>query len=276
MTDTRTYIRMHDGMPEHPKIEPLSDAAFRLLVTTWCWCSRQTTDGRIPKKLWLKRGTAIRRKELQDAGLVVEQDEWVIVHDYLEHQRSSEEIQALRERRARAGKLGGEAKAKSVASARGLPDRLLSKNVPSTETDTEIKREPLLVSPLRGDVESLCEHLADRIEKNGSRRPVVREAWRTAARLMLERDGLSTSQVNKIINWCQDDEFWRANILSMPKLREKFDQLRLQAEQRGPRQNGVVLQYAIGPKLDQRTREDLERIGRFERGSQAGEIIGGA
>lgn len=276
MTDTRTYIRMHDGMPEHPKIEPLSDAAFRLLVTTWCWCSRQTTDGRISKKLWRKRGTAMRRKELQDAGLIVEQDEWVLVHDYLEHQRSSEEIQALKEHRARAGKLGGEAKAKRVASAKQVPGDLLSKNVPSTDTYTEIKKEPPLVPPFRGDVESLCEHLADRIEKNGSRRPAATQSWRTAARLMLDRDGLSVSQVHKIIDWCQDDEFWRANILSMPKLREKFDQLRLQAEQRGPRQNGVVLQYAIGPKLDQRTLEDLERIGRFERGSQAGEIIGGA
>lgn len=29
--DDRTYITVHDGMPDHPKIEGLSDAAFRWL-----------------------------------------------------------------------------------------------------------------------------------------------------------------------------------------------------------------------------------------------------
>jgi len=46
---------------------------------------------------------------------------------------------------------------------------------------------------------------------------------------MLDNDGRAESQVMKAIDWCQDDEFWRSNILSMPKLREKYDQLRLQA-----------------------------------------------
>jgi HNH endonuclease len=46
--DERTYITVHDGMPDHPKIDGLSDTAFRLLVTMWCWCSRHKTDGRIP------------------------------------------------------------------------------------------------------------------------------------------------------------------------------------------------------------------------------------
>jgi hypothetical protein len=35
----------------------------------------------------------------------------------------------------------------------------------------------------------------------------------------------------RLIQWAQDDSFWRANILSMPKFRAKYDQLRLQAEQ---------------------------------------------
>jgi hypothetical protein len=31
--DDRTYITVHDGMPDHPKVEGLSDAAFRYLFT---------------------------------------------------------------------------------------------------------------------------------------------------------------------------------------------------------------------------------------------------
>lgn len=84
--------------------------------------------------------------------------------------------------------------------------------------------------PTRVDVEQICRHLADRIEKNGSTRPDIGKKWRTAGRLLLDKDGRTVEQVLRAIDWCQDDEFWRSNILSMPKLREKYDQLRLQAQ----------------------------------------------
>jgi len=78
-------------------------------------------------------------------------------------------------------------------------------------------------------VDRLCAHLADRIEANGSKRPAVTQKWRDAARLLLDRDGRTEQHIRQAIDWCQADEFWRSNILSMPKLREKYDQLRLQA-----------------------------------------------
>lgn len=88
--------------------------------------------------------------------------------------------------------------------------------------------------PDRPDVEQVCRHLADRIEANGSKRPTITKAWRDAARRLIDRDGRSVEQIVRAIDWCQDDDFWRSNILSMPKLREKYDQLRL-AAQRGQR-----------------------------------------
>jgi hypothetical protein len=91
----------------------------------------------------------------------------------------------------------------------------------------EVKEVPAIAS--RPDVDRLCAHLADRIEGNGSRRPSITKRWRDSARLMLDRDGRTEQQVIMAIDWCQGHEFWRANILSMPKLREKYDQLRLQA-----------------------------------------------
>lgn len=82
---------------------------------------------------------------------------------------------------------------------------------------------------LRDDVERLCTFLADRIEGNGSKRPTITKRWRDAARLLLDRDGRTEDQVRRAIDWCQTDEFWRTNILSMPKLREQYDRLRLAA-----------------------------------------------
>lgn len=82
----------------------------------------------------------------------------------------------------------------------------------------------------RPDVEQVCRHLADRIEENGSKRPTVTKAWREAARRLIDRDGRTVEQILRAIDWCQADDFWRANILSMPKLREQYDRLRLAAQ----------------------------------------------
>jgi hypothetical protein len=94
-------------------------------------------------------------------------------------------------------------------------------------TPVPVKDVP--AKPPRDDAERLCEHLANRIADDGTRRPVINAKWRDAARLLIDKDGRTEQQVHDAIDWCQDDEFWRANILSMPKLREKYDQLQKQA-----------------------------------------------
>jgi hypothetical protein len=82
----------------------------------------------------------------------------------------------------------------------------------------------------RDDVESLCQELADLIVANGSRRPAVTKKWRDAARLMLDRDGIPFDMIMGAIRWSQGNDFWKAHILSMPKLRDKYDTMRLQSE----------------------------------------------
>lgn len=80
-------------------------------------------------------------------------------------------------------------------------------------------------------MERVCQHLADRIQSNGAtRRPTVSKKWRDAARLLMDRDERTEAQVHTAIDWCQDHEFWKGVVLSMPKLREKYDQIRLAAQ----------------------------------------------
>jgi hypothetical protein len=81
----------------------------------------------------------------------------------------------------------------------------------------------------RPEIEALCNRLADAIEANGVARPSFGKSWLTAARLLLDKDGYTVEQVEWMIDWATSDEFWRSNILSMPKLREKFPQLKLKA-----------------------------------------------
>ncbi|GAA4928929.1 hypothetical protein GCM10023224_05370 [Streptomonospora halophila] len=84
----------------------------------------------------------------------------------------------------------------------------------------------------RDDAQRLCEHLQERIVANGSKKPTITNDWLNAARLLLDADGRTEEQVHAAIDWCQNDDFWMANIQSMPKLRKQYDTLRLQAQRK--------------------------------------------
>lgn len=96
------------------------------------------------------------------------------------------------------------------------------------DADNDAGRQDL--SPeLVAAIDRLCDHLVQRIVGNGAKAPTVGKKWRDAARLMLTNDRRPEDHIHRAIDWCQNDEFWRANILSMPTLRAKYDQLKLAA-----------------------------------------------
>lgn len=101
--DTRPYITLANEYPRHRKIRGLSDAAFRLHVILMTTANEDRTDGVVlPEDLELKGPGA--KKELLDRGLVEEPSKGVyVLHDYLRHQNSSEEIdERINEKRKRA------------------------------------------------------------------------------------------------------------------------------------------------------------------------------
>jgi hypothetical protein len=54
--------------------------------------------------------------------------------------------------------------------------------------------------------------------------------WVASADRMLRIDKRSPEEATELIRWAQRDEFWKGNILSMNKFREKFVQLALKAK----------------------------------------------
>ncbi len=112
------------------------------------------------------------------------------------------------------------------------PSRVLGKGREGSgrEGNSSSEIADALTDPDRDDVDRLCKHLAERIIGNGSPEPTISKRWRDAARLMLDKEGRTEEQIHSAIDWCQNDGFWKGNILSMPKLREKYDQLRLAAQ----------------------------------------------
>lgn len=85
--------------------------------------------------------------------------------------------------------------------------------------------------PRRDDVDALCDRLREWMIQNGVKAPTITKEWRRQARLMLDRDKRELSKALNLIDWCQQDAFWMANIHSIPTFREKYDKLALRARE---------------------------------------------
>lgn len=58
-----------------------------------------------------------------------------------------------------------------------------------------------------------------------SKNPPDTQKWANDIRLMHERDARPYDDIKRIIEWCQQDNFWQNNILSASKLRKQFGKL---------------------------------------------------
>lgn len=109
--DDSTYILLHSDIDEHPKIEVLSDAAFRAFVSLLGYCHRRRTNGYVPLTRWLKVKPKARAELLKTFPpnknpLAYDHGDQVQIHDYLDWQQSSDEIAAAQAKRAAGGSLG--------------------------------------------------------------------------------------------------------------------------------------------------------------------------
>ncbi|HEX9058575.1 MAG TPA: hypothetical protein VF941_00175 [Clostridia bacterium] len=65
------------------------------------------------------------------------------------------------------------------------------------------------------------------------------QKWAVEIGRMIKLDGRTEDEIRKVMQFSQNDSFWRANILSATKLREKFDMLFLQMNRRRPEVSNV-------------------------------------
>ncbi|MDX3662379.1 hypothetical protein PV646_34175 [Streptomyces sp. ID05-26A] len=243
--DSRNYVRVSVDLPLNPKLAELDDpAASWLYVVSLCYSGQSFTDGHFPVTIV----TRLAGVDSAAAEKLVAQGLWhrpehdcgrceqpkhgyVVVHDYLRHQRSANEVNDLSEKRREAGRRGAERRWGSKTMANAMPTAMA--NGSQTGGREEESREDLSLrtaEPPRAEVAKLCDHLRARVIANGSKASVT-EKWLTDARLLLDRDGRDLDEALRLIDWATQDPFWRTNILSMPKFRKQYDQLRLKAAQ---------------------------------------------
>lgn len=264
-----TFFQMHDGFHSDPRVLRAGTAAFGLYARCGMWVADQLTDGLVPAELATLYGTREWTERLVAAGLWVSVDEGFMMPDYLEP-HGNWTAERIRAHRAAAAERKAKSRSRQVQSqpqdmsqgesrvtgtgthgeshaspSHPIPSHITTSlrsveephdehSSPPPDPTEEVDRRPQ-----RDDVARICQHLVDRIAEDGSKRPPIRKTWLDAARLMLDKDGLAEHDIHGAIDWCQNDAFWRSNILSLPKLREKYDQLRKQAAA-GPARAGAA------------------------------------
>lgn len=108
-------------------------------------------------------------------------------------------------------------------------EKQTNKNEKELKNDKE-DNKPFCRGSKTYDVESvpykLSLRLLTNIRKNNSKfKEPNLQKWADDFRLMIDRDKRTVEQIVNLIDWCQEDNFWKSNILSPAKLRKQYDQL---------------------------------------------------
>lgn len=96
-----------------------------------------------------------------------------------------------------------------------------------TETTTNIprKRKERIYED-DSDEMILVDFFISEVRKNDSKfKGPNKQTWADDFRKLIELDERDKSQISKLIRWVQQDDFWKSNILSPGKLRDKYSAL---------------------------------------------------
>jgi hypothetical protein len=295
MADKRAFAQFDVGYLDNPKIMEVFDAspiAVCMHIASVLYCAQHLTDGEITSGPMQRKtgGTAA------DTKLLVDNDLWhlpghdcefcpqppqgkVYVHDYTEHNRTSEGVK----RAAEAGKRGAAGRwGKKQDDANRNANRMRSAYEPQCDPHSDVqcdphsdvqcdsdeiamprererkreKEEAKASSPEipRPDIDKVIQGFSELLDANDIRHKPG-QSWHTATRLLIDKDGYTPDQIMYVARFATTDEFWKSNILSIPKLREKFEALKIKAQGQGQQSRPTASQVRLqaGLELLQRT-----------------------
>lgn len=247
------YAALAAGYYDDPAVIAAGPDAEILYIRMISWCAMHPeTDGVIPLEVAKNRigftDAPTRLEALEANSLVTVDDTTVTITSWIRWNGSWSDIKAAddarkasaRERKARQRARQAAAKTNPETAAPAPKETptptLVDTDEPAADTleatvidqdaDTSDAPTPTRERP---DVEAVCDHMADSVAARTGRRPRITKRWRDAARLMIDRDQRPTDQIHAAIDWVAQSDFWAANILGLPKLREKWDTIYLQA-----------------------------------------------
>ena len=107
------FVNIDDNFPDHPKVDPLSDTAFRLHLAGICLSNRLMLDGIVPEgrvARLLPKFKQSAMNELLTAGLWRTHPEGYEIHVFLDWNLSKKQREERREKKRAAGRKGAQAK----------------------------------------------------------------------------------------------------------------------------------------------------------------------
>jgi hypothetical protein len=249
---------VHVGMGTHAKLAALTDNEYRahisgvLAIAAEAPVRGYLIVGEQPAEpVHIARVAGVTEKvaaaaveKLKAVGILtfdVELEAWE-VHDWLDHNpdpkrdvTAAERAKRYRERKRHASANG------AVTPPVTPPSRVTHRDGHATVTPPEVEVEveekanafsSAVAEQEQPDAARLCNLLASLIVANDPKAKVAPDSkgWRDAARRLLALDDRPVEQIEQVIRWSQADPFWRANVLSMPKLRDKYGQLLLKMQ----------------------------------------------
>lgn len=149
---------------------------------------------------------------------------------------AAERMRRLRERRKALRRNNRNVRANVTHSREQIADAEIDSKTSSSELKGSSDQEcrPARKNPTQPSKEAcrLAQLLKAEILRN---KPDYRitsaqeRKWALSADRMIRLDHREPNRIAKLISWAQRDDFWMPNILSMEKLREKFDVLEIKA-----------------------------------------------
>jgi hypothetical protein len=94
------WFNVDDGFHCHPKVLAAGNAAMGLWARCGSYCARYATNGLVPTEIVRSYGTKSELDRLLKVGWLVAVDGGYIMHDYLDYNRTADQIMADREKAA--------------------------------------------------------------------------------------------------------------------------------------------------------------------------------
>jgi hypothetical protein len=224
---------------DDPKVEQIDGFARALLQYIWRRAKRNDVDrgkrvvvdvddGFIKIDRWDSKYLASKtgfkgfEKEIKGAmsqlievGLVVLADEYVTIPNWRKYQKKIERAHGQ----------------KKIRESRNVPVETVKKSAEPKKKLTKYDK-----SPFRADAEKLAEFLKKKISEYKPDYPSLKKSdthlkWSKVFEAMLRIDKREPRKIAEVIKWvAETSDFWKPNILSAKKLREKIDQIELQMD----------------------------------------------
>jgi hypothetical protein len=111
-----TWTKLSDDFSDHPKVAQLSNEAYRLHVDALVYCGRFQTDGIVEAAVVARLAAGKLRRPNQAADELVRVGLWhqhegvYSIHNYGRYQPSKEEVAKRAHDKARAGRMGAQAR----------------------------------------------------------------------------------------------------------------------------------------------------------------------